>query len=207
MIDARELVPGDVLCSSEGDRISADARLLERRARGRHLDADRRVGAGRPRTAEPSTRHGPLLEARDLVFSGTTLHRRRGAGGRLRHRHADRARPHRGAVGARRAARRARSSAQVRRVAWLIAVVAVGVGVAFLPLGMLVAGLPFADAVVFAIGLLVANVPEGLLPTITLALAVGVARPGAARRAGQAPQRGRDARLDRPSSAPTRPAR
>ena len=29
---------------------------------------------------------------------------------------------------------------------------------------------------VFAIGLLVANVPEGLLPTITLALAVGVAR-------------------------------
>ena len=31
------------------------------------------------------------------------------------------------------------------------------------------------DAAVFAIGLLVANVPEGLLPTITLALAAGVA--------------------------------
>jgi P-type E1-E2 ATPase len=30
--------------------------------------------------------------------------------------------------------------------------------------------------VTFAIGLLVANVPEGLLPTITLALAVGVRR-------------------------------
>ena len=47
---------------------------------------------------------------------------------------------------------------------------------AFVPLGTLVAGLPHADAVVFAIGLLVANVPEGLLPTITLALAVGVRR-------------------------------
>ena len=33
-----------------------------------------------------------------------------------------------------------------------------------------------SDAVVFAVGLLVANVPEGLLPTITLALAVGVRR-------------------------------
>ena len=47
---------------------------------------------------------------------------------------------------------------------------------AFVPLGTLVAGLPLGDAVIFAIGLLVANVPEGLLPTITLALAVGVRR-------------------------------
>jgi magnesium-transporting ATPase (P-type) len=70
---------------------------------------------------------------------------------------------------------------QVRHVAKLIAVVAVGVGLAFRPLGVL-AGLPFADALVFAVGRLVANVPEGLLPTITLALAVGVravARDGA----------------------------
>ena len=63
---------------------------------------------------------------------------------------------------------------QVRRVAWLIAAVAVGAGLLFLPLGVLMAGLPLGDAVEFAIGLLVANVPEGLLPTITLALAVGV---------------------------------
>ena len=62
---------------------------------------------------------------------------------------------------------------QVRRVAWLIAGVAVTAGVAFLPLGM-IAGLSFTEAAVFGIGLLVANVPEGLLPTITLALAVGV---------------------------------
>ncbi len=45
---------------------------------------------------------------------------------------------------------------------------------AFLPLGWLVAGLPLHDAATFAVGLIVANVPEGLLPTITLALAVGV---------------------------------
>ena len=51
--------------------------------------------------------------------------------------------------------------------------VAVGAGLVFLPLGLL-AGLTFGEAAVFAAGLLVANVPEGLLPTITLALAVGV---------------------------------
>ena len=46
----------------------------------------------------------------------------------------------------------------------------------------MVAGLSVTQAGVFAIGLLVANVPEGLLPTITLALATGVrvlARKGA----------------------------
>ncbi|MCY0962184.1 HAD-IC family P-type ATPase [Streptomyces sp. H27-H5] len=70
---------------------------------------------------------------------------------------------------------------QVKKVAWLIAAVAVAMGALFLVLGVAV-GLPLTDALMFAIGLLVANVPEGLLPTITLALAVGVrllARQGA----------------------------
>jgi calcium-translocating P-type ATPase len=62
---------------------------------------------------------------------------------------------------------------QVKRVAWLIAVFATATGVVFLPAGLL-AGLGWAAAASFAIGLIVANVPEGLLPTITLALALGV---------------------------------
>jgi P-type E1-E2 ATPase len=62
---------------------------------------------------------------------------------------------------------------QVKRVAWLIALVAIGSGIVFLPAG-LAAGLGWTAAATFAIGLIVANVPEGLLPTITLALAVGV---------------------------------
>ena len=62
---------------------------------------------------------------------------------------------------------------QVKRVAWLIALVAVGSGLVFLPAGV-AAGSSWAAAATFAIGLIVANVPEGLLPTITLALAVGV---------------------------------
>ena len=63
---------------------------------------------------------------------------------------------------------------QVRRVAWLIAGVAVAMAIAFVPLAVFVAGLSLRDAVVFAVGLLAGNVPEGLLPVITLALAVAV---------------------------------
>jgi calcium-translocating P-type ATPase len=65
---------------------------------------------------------------------------------------------------------------QVNKAAKLIAVIGLATGAAFFAIGTLVAGLPLADALNFAIGLLVANVPEGLLPTITLALAVGARR-------------------------------
>ena len=68
----------------------------------------------------------------------------------------------------------------VNRAAQLIALVAVGAGVAFLAVGATAAGLSLGDASTFAIGLLVANVPEGLLPTIKLAVGV---RPMARRRA------------------------
>ena len=63
---------------------------------------------------------------------------------------------------------------QVRRVAWLIALIAVVTGIAFVPIAVFAGGLSLSNAVVFAVGLLVGNVPEGLLPVITLALAVGV---------------------------------
>ncbi|MFE9796019.1 hypothetical protein ACFYRL_30285 [Streptomyces goshikiensis] len=46
-------------------------------------------------------------------------------------------------------------------------------GAVFLVVGVAVR-LPLTDSLMLVIGLLVANVPEGLLPTITLALAMGV---------------------------------
>jgi P-type E1-E2 ATPase len=70
---------------------------------------------------------------------------------------------------------------QVNRVAWLIAAIAVAAGILFFLAGLTLAGLSLAAAVTFAIGLLVANVPEGLLPTITLSLAGGVRRMAARR--------------------------
>ncbi len=173
VIDARQLVPGDVLLVTEGDLVSADARLVSGAV---EVDLSTLTGESQPalRAAEYADAMGPLLEARELVFSGTTCVAGEGEAlvfatgmqtelGRI------------AALSERVEVDASPLEQQVRKVAWLIALVAVVAGLAFLPLGWLVAGLPLGDAVTFSIGLIVANVPEGLLPTITLALAVGVA--------------------------------
>src|SRR5665647_684383 len=172
VVEVRELVPGDVILIEEGERVSADARLLSGSV---EMDLSTLTGESLPllRKADPFTTNGPVLEARDLVFSGTSctggeatavvfntgMHTELGRIAALSQRVGHEESP---------------LEAQVKHVARLIAVVAVGMGVAFIPLGTFMAGLSLGDAVNFAIGLLVANVPEGLLPTITLALAVGV---------------------------------
>ena len=65
---------------------------------------------------------------------------------------------------------------QLRGTVYTIAALAGGLGLTFLIMGWLVAGLSFLAAFVFFIGLFVANVPEGLLPTVTLSLAMSVQR-------------------------------
>ncbi|GAA1880086.1 cation-translocating P-type ATPase [Streptantibioticus ferralitis] len=63
---------------------------------------------------------------------------------------------------------------QVRRVAWLIAAVSVALALAFIPVATFGVHLSLINSLVFAAGLLAGMVPEGLLPVITLALAVSV---------------------------------
>ncbi|MFJ2866087.1 hypothetical protein [Kitasatospora sp. NPDC087314] len=63
---------------------------------------------------------------------------------------------------------------QVLRVAWLIAAVSVALVLGFIPVAVFGARLSLVDSFVFAAGLLAGMVPEGLLPVITLALAVSV---------------------------------
>jgi calcium-translocating P-type ATPase len=172
VVDAASLVPGDVLVIEEGDRVSADARLI---SGGVEVDMSTLTGESLPayRAADLEDTGVPLLDARDLVFSGTACTGGEALGlvfatgmhteiGRI------------AALSERVEHDESPLETQVRRVAWLIAAIAVAMGVAFVPIGMLGAGLPLSDAVVFAVGLLVGNVPEGLLPVITLALAVGV---------------------------------
>jgi calcium-translocating P-type ATPase len=172
VVEAAALVPGDVIVVSEGERISADARLLEG---GVEVDLSTLTGESQPvfRAADATDVGGSVIESRQLVFSGTTC-----VGGEARALvYATGMRTELGRIAALSEGVRAEPSPlerQVRRVAWLISGVAVLAGAVFLPIGWLVAGLPLGDAATFAVGLIVANVPEGLLPTITLALAVGV---------------------------------
>ena len=63
---------------------------------------------------------------------------------------------------------------QVRSVSWPIAKVAVALAIAFVPLAIFVTGLSLKSSVTFAVGLLAGTVPGGLLPVITLSLAVVV---------------------------------
>ncbi|MFI5960081.1 cation-translocating P-type ATPase [Cryptosporangium sp. NPDC051539] len=178
-LEAVELVPGDVVLVDEGGTVPADARLLDGAV---EVDMSALTGESVPviRTAAESDPSAQLLHAPDAVFRGTLC---TGGAGRAVV-FATGAATEIGRIATLSGSVERQDSPlerQVRRVAWLIAAVAVGVGVAFLPLG-LVAGLSLSAALVFAVGLLVANVPEGLLPTITLALAVGVrslARAGA----------------------------
>ncbi|MDD7967928.1 cation-translocating P-type ATPase [Actinomycetospora lemnae] len=169
-IPAAEVVAGDVVLLTEGAAVPADGRLVAGAVEvdmsaltGESVPVARRAGVHPP---------GPVLEAPDLVFRGTTCTvgtARAVVTGIGAHTEIGRIAALTGHVGH----RESPLEQQVRRVAWLIAAVAVGTGAAFLPIGLL-AGLSFTAALVFAIGLLVANVPEGLLPTITLALAAGV---------------------------------
>ena len=168
-VEAADLVPGDVLLLAEGQRVSADARLLAGEV---SVDLSTLTGESAPQQRVPEPSAAPLLEATDVVFSGTTVVA--GAARALVFATGDHTELGRIASLSQRVDReRSPLEDQVRQVARLIAVVAVVAGLAFLPLGLL-AGLSLRDAFVFAVGLLVANVPEGLLPTITLALAVGV---------------------------------
>jgi calcium-translocating P-type ATPase len=178
-VPATAVVRGDVLHVTEGDRVCADARLLEGEL---DIDMSALTGESAPvtRSAACTDTAMRLLDAPGAVFSGTLCTSGEAVAvvfatgthtelGRI-------AALSEGTPGVESPMQR-----QVRRTAWLIAAVAIAVGLLFLPLGLL-AGLSLRDAAVFAVGLLVANVPEGLLPTITLALAVGVrelARAGA----------------------------
>ncbi len=71
---AEELVPGDVILLSEGDHISADARLVEENEM--RVDLSTLNGESNParRTAEASLRDGlSVMERPNLVFAGTSV--------------------------------------------------------------------------------------------------------------------------------------
>ena len=169
---AADLVPGDIVLVEEGDRIAADMRLI---SGGVEVDISTLTGESAPvlRSAELIDTGVPRIEARDLLFSGTSatggeaqglvfatgMHTELGRIAALSERVKEEPSP---------------LERQVRKVAWLIAGIAIAMAVAFVPVAIFGAGLSFTNSVVFAVGLLAGNVPEGLLPVITLALAVAV---------------------------------
>jgi P-type E1-E2 ATPase len=69
-VDVRQLVPGDVILIAEGERISADARLIDGSL---EVDLYALTGESQPvyRTAGDTDSNQPLVQSSNLVFSGT----------------------------------------------------------------------------------------------------------------------------------------
>jgi calcium-translocating P-type ATPase len=172
VIEATGLVPGDVVMLEEGARIAADMRILSGAV---EVDLSALTGESAPvaRSADAHGSPASVLQARDLLFSGTTC-----TGGEARAvAFATAMHTELGRIAA--LSERVREDPspleqQVRRVAWLIATIAVAMACGFVPVAIFGAGLSVHNSVIFAVGLLAGNVPEGLLPVITLALAVAV---------------------------------
>ncbi|HET7540619.1 MAG TPA: cation-transporting P-type ATPase [Polyangiaceae bacterium] len=161
-IAASELVVGDWIQLSSGDLISADVQVSQ----GRGLSVDQSaltgesvpigVGAGEPAFAGTFVVEGEAC-ARILATGEKT---------RLA-----------------RVAQLTQSrlhpptplSRELGRLVRAVAVVAVGLALVFFAIGRFL-GLPLRDGFLFAVGVAVALVPEGLLPTVTLSLAVGASK-------------------------------
>ncbi len=175
LVPAGEIVPGDILILTEGERVPADGRVMvTNRLR---LDTSCLTGESRPvpRSAEPVAAAPSPALLPNIVFAGTTIASGRGEAAVF-------------ATGAATEFGRLAQLTQLQverpsplqqelgRITRLVTVLAVAMGVVSFVVGTFLAGLPPVAGFVFAVGIIVANVPEGLLPTLTLALAVGVRR-------------------------------
>ncbi len=165
-----ELVPGDVLMLSEGDRVPADARLVE----SSDLLANNAPLTGESRHASLSAARvdaGRMVDAPNLVFAGCSLVR--GSGAAVVY--ATGRRTEFGKIASLSVAVRRPPTPlelEVSRMVRILTIVAVALGVLFFVFGLAI-GRPIWVNVVFMLGIIVASVPEGLLPTLTLALAMG----------------------------------
>ncbi len=168
-----DIVPGDVLLLDEGERVPADARLIE--AVGMRVDNAALTGESKPkrRTAEPSE-DGHWLDLPNLVFAGTTILSGHGravvfAGGM---------RTEFGKIARLSTAVETDLSPlqkEIITVTRIVAAISLAMGAAFFGIGLWT-GLGFWISAIFGIGIIVANVPEGLLPTVTLSLAMASQR-------------------------------
>ena len=176
IIAARELVSGDVMQLEEGDKISADARIIQ--SQSLYVDVSVLTGESLPvpRISEPVTAANiHASEASNLVFAGSTVSAGRG----LAVVYATGTHTEFGQVAHLTAHVKREASTlevQISRVVHIITIIALSMGVVIFLLTKLLVGMQLKESFIFAIGIIVAFVPEGLLPTVSLALAIGVKR-------------------------------
>ena len=173
---AADLVPGDVMLLAEGDHISADGRLVQEEEL--RIDQSTLSGEAHPVTkiCEAVTNTNLAhTELPNLVFAGTNVVS--GTGKAVVH-----------ATGMStefgKIAHLTQSlgedlsplQKEINVITKMVTLVAVGAGIVFFLVALLMGAMSLAEGFIFSLGMIVAFVPEGLLPTVTLALAMGVQR-------------------------------
>jgi magnesium-transporting ATPase (P-type) len=161
-IAAADLVVDDIAVLTAGDRIPADGVAVE--AQALEVNTSLITGESVPVTLDV----GAILTGGTFVEQGEALMRVTAVGTSTRLA---------GLTELTRSVERPTSplEGEMRRVVRVISIIAISTGLAFLVIS-LVGSIDFQDAATFAIGVSVALVPEALLPTVTLSLALGAQR-------------------------------
>ena len=171
LFDASQVVPGDILTVQEGDKIPVDGVLLS----STQLVVDESILTGESLPLEKTGIEDKISE-QNLVSSGTTVLKgnasiiatRTGRSTRL----GDISSLTQGVQQDLTPMQR-----ELKHFVHKITLLALVIGGLFFILGFMI-GNPFWTNLIFAIGIIVANVPEGLLPTVTLALTQSSVRMG-----------------------------
>ena len=165
-IESKELTLGDIVEIKFGDRVPADVRVLE--SHGFKVDNSSLTGESEPQARTPEFSHDNPLETKNLAFFSTMAVEGNCVGivvhigdesvmGRI------------AGLASGLDSGQTPIAKEIDRFVHIITCVAVTIGVTFFLISFLM-GYPWLDALIFLIGIIVANVPEGLLPTVTVCL-------------------------------------
>jgi len=171
-VDAAQIVPGDLVLLREGDKVPADARVVQ--ASRLTVNKALLTGESDSRLLTDAACDDDLLESGNLVFAGTLVVSGSGKAvvyatgmatefGKIAQ------------ITGRVVEEVSPLKIEITRVTRIVSVIAIGAGACFFAIGALV-GRGFWANFLFAIGIIIALVPEGLLPTVTLSLAMGSRR-------------------------------
>ena len=167
-IDAKFLVPGDLIVLREGDKIPADARVIEEAML--KVDHSALTGESEPQLRSSYPTSDEKIKSRNMVFSGTLV--RSGTGKALVLSTGDNTVM--GQISKMTNDLKETKSKIQKELAHFVKVIsyiAIALGLSFTLLSVII-GRSFTESMIFGIGIIVANVPEGLLPTVTLTLSI-----------------------------------
>lgn len=172
-IDAKDLVVGDIVILEEGDKIAADGVLIE--VNELYINTSSLNGESKPSKRELSYGDASRnIDAKNMVYAGTSVVNGSATAIIV-------------ATGmATEFGKIATLTSNIQKgltplekeivsMTKILTILALIAGVAFFLLGYF-SGKGFLIAAIFALSLIVANVPEGLLPTITLSLSIASQR-------------------------------